>query len=54
MNLEEMIRAIQTKLGTEVDGKAGPQTWKAIYETIVGPITAAKQPFGARPRLLRR
>lgn len=42
MNLEEMIRAIQTKLGTEADGKAGPQTWKAIYETIVGPITDAK------------
>ncbi|HLB30368.1 MAG TPA: M15 family metallopeptidase [Gammaproteobacteria bacterium] len=35
MNIEEMIAAIQKKLGIDVDGKAGPQTWGAIYEHIV-------------------
>ncbi|WP_374605993.1 M15 family metallopeptidase [Thermomonas sp.] len=37
MKTEAMIRAVQQKLGIEVDGKAGPQTWGAIYQTIVRP-----------------
>jgi peptidoglycan L-alanyl-D-glutamate endopeptidase CwlK len=36
MDIEEIIRRVQRKLGVEVDGKAGPVTWKAIYEEVVG------------------
>lgn len=35
MRIEEMIAAVQQELGIEVDGKAGPQTWGAIYEHLV-------------------
>ncbi|MEY4763886.1 MAG: hypothetical protein RI907_559 [Pseudomonadota bacterium] len=35
MKLEEMITAVQTTLGVEPDGKAGPQTWGAIYAKLV-------------------
>ena len=45
MKTEEMIRAVQAKLGIDVDGKAGPQTWGAIYQTIVRPQTAPKVAF---------
>ncbi|HXU32303.1 MAG TPA: M15 family metallopeptidase [Thermoanaerobaculia bacterium] len=37
MKIEEMIAAVQKKLGVEVDGRAGPQTWGAIYALIVKP-----------------
>lgn len=36
MKTEEMIKAIQTKLGIHVDGRAGPETWGSIYTHIVG------------------
>ena len=36
MRIEEMIAAVQAQLGVEVDGKAGPQTWGAVYARIVG------------------
>lgn len=35
MKIEEMIAAIQQAIGVEVDGKAGPQTWAALYERLV-------------------
>ncbi len=35
MRIEEMIAAVQEVLGVEVDGKAGPQTWGAIYARLV-------------------
>jgi peptidoglycan L-alanyl-D-glutamate endopeptidase CwlK len=35
MNIEEIIRSIQSELGIAVDGKAGPQTWEAIYQRLV-------------------
>ncbi|MBL8397082.1 MAG: M15 family metallopeptidase [Candidatus Accumulibacter sp.] len=35
MRIDEMIAAIQQELGVEVDGKAGPQTWAAIYERLI-------------------
>jgi len=35
MRIEEMIAAIQAELGIEVDGRAGPQTWGAIYERLL-------------------
>lgn len=37
MTIEEMIRTVQEALGVEVDGRAGPETWGAIYARIVGP-----------------
>lgn len=37
MKTGEMIRAVQKKLGVEVDGRPGPQTWGAIYQSIVRP-----------------
>ena len=36
MNIDGMIRQVQAKLSLSVDGKAGPQTWLAIYSRIVG------------------
>jgi peptidoglycan LD-endopeptidase CwlK len=35
MRIEEMIAAIQKELGVDADGKAGPQTWGAIYARLV-------------------
>lgn len=37
MTLEEMVTAVQKALGVSVDGKAGPETWTAIYQKIVKP-----------------
>jgi peptidoglycan L-alanyl-D-glutamate endopeptidase CwlK len=36
MHIEGMIKSIQSRLGLEPDGKAGPLTWTALYEKIVG------------------
>ena len=41
MTLEEMISAVQKKLGIQVDGKAGPQTWTAVYAALVRPKAAS-------------
>lgn len=35
MKIEEMIAAVQQAIGVDVDGKAGPQTWGALYERLV-------------------
>lgn len=35
MRIDEMITAVQKKLGVTADGRAGPQTWAAIYEAVV-------------------
>jgi peptidoglycan L-alanyl-D-glutamate endopeptidase CwlK len=37
MKIEDMIAAVQKKLGVQVDGRAGPETWGAIYAHIVKP-----------------
>ena len=37
MKTDDMVRAVQQKLGIEVDGRAGPQTWGAICQYIVRP-----------------
>ena len=37
MQIDEMISAVQKKLGITVDGRAGPETWGAIYTQIVKP-----------------
>ena len=44
MRIEEMISAIQKELGIDVDGKAGPQTWAAIYQRIVPQKPADTEP----------
>ncbi|MGB7802068.1 M15 family metallopeptidase [Buttiauxella sp.] len=35
MNINELIRQIQTELNIDIDGKPGPQTWTAIYQYIL-------------------
>ena len=42
MNIDEIIRAVQERLGVEADGKAGPETWEAIYNRIVPRKATAK------------
>ena len=42
MKVEEMIESVQRTLGVAVDGRAGPQTWNAIHQHIVG--TSAPMP----------
>jgi len=47
MRIEEMIAAIQKELDIDVDGKAGPQTWGAIYSRLVTKKIAGKSPSEA-------
>jgi peptidoglycan LD-endopeptidase CwlK len=47
MRIEEMIAAIQKKLHIEVDGKAGPETWGAIYSRLVAQEVAGQRPSEA-------
>ena len=47
MRIEEMIAAVQDKLGVEVDGKAGPETWGAIYARLVGKRIDGHRPMDA-------
>jgi len=47
MNLEDMIAAVQKKLGVEADGRAGPQTWGAIYAHVVKPKIGGVTPTEA-------
>lgn len=34
MSIESLISEIQKKIGVEIDGKAGPETWKEIYKAL--------------------
>ena len=43
MNVQELIAAVQKKLGVTVDGCPGPETWQAIYQAVVG-TSAPRQP----------
>ncbi|MEP6821207.1 MAG: M15 family metallopeptidase [Chthoniobacterales bacterium] len=55
MDIEAIIGAVQEELGLKADGKAGPQTWKAIYLRIKGkppedadaPVTTKDLPASA-------
>lgn len=47
MKLEEMIGGIQKALGIQVDGRAGPETWGAIYAHIVKPTIDGVAPAEA-------
>lgn len=43
MNLDKIIRDVQKTLQVDVDGKPGPETWAAIYASVVGkPVPATK------------
>jgi len=44
VRIEEIIREIQSVLGVAVDGRAGPQTWGAIYERLVKKKIGAQVP----------
>lgn len=35
MNIDELVRELQEELGVSVDGKAGPETWGAIYKRVL-------------------
>jgi peptidoglycan L-alanyl-D-glutamate endopeptidase CwlK len=43
MNLDKVIREVQKALNVGVDGKPGPETWAAIYASVVGkPVPGSK------------
>ena len=44
MEITEMIEAVQRKLKVDVDGKAGSETWGAIYAAIVKPTISGVAP----------
>lgn len=44
MHIRTMIEAVQRKLGIQVDGCAGPETWCAIYAAIVEPAAVVGAP----------
>ncbi|MFL9610604.1 M15 family metallopeptidase [Methylobacillus sp. Pita2] len=52
MTMDEMIKSVQKALGVQVDGKAGPETWGAIYRQLVTrePLTAPPVPDIADPQ----
>ena len=47
MELSEMIRAIQGALHIQVDGRAGAETWGAIYAALVKPTVDGVAPAAA-------
>lgn len=47
MDIEAIIRAVQKELGIGVDGKAGPETWRAIYLRLKGKKAGKKGKKGA-------
>ncbi len=44
MELDTVIREVQTALGITADGKPGPITWEAIHEHIIGQHALSVQP----------
>lgn len=51
MDITDMIRAVQAALGVQVDGRAGPQTWGAIYAALVKPHIDGGPPEAALARV---
>lgn len=49
MNLEALIRAVQTFVGVSPDGSPGQITWKAIYTNLTGNAWADPQPATVDP-----
>jgi peptidoglycan L-alanyl-D-glutamate endopeptidase CwlK len=54
MNLTDTISAIQEKLGLDVDGKPGPETWAAIHLAVVGKKPAADAGLDATIRAVQK
>jgi peptidoglycan L-alanyl-D-glutamate endopeptidase CwlK len=54
MNLDTTIRAIQQKLGVDVDGVAGPGTWGAIHLAVVGKKAAPDAGLDATIRAVQQ
>lgn len=54
MQIQDMIRAVQKKLGVEADGRAGPQTWGAIYAALVDNTVAGVAPEDGLSRVDER
>lgn len=44
MDIIDMIKAVQKRLGVDVDGRAGPDTWGAIYAALVRPTVSGRPP----------
>ncbi|MBM3366728.1 MAG: M15 family metallopeptidase [Betaproteobacteria bacterium] len=51
MTLEQPISSVQKQLGIQVDGRAGPETWGAIYAHIVKPSVGGVAPAQALERV---
>lgn len=51
MELSEMIRAVQGALNIQVDGRAGAETWGAIYAALVKPSVDGVAPEVAISRV---
>jgi peptidoglycan L-alanyl-D-glutamate endopeptidase CwlK len=51
MTLTDIIKEVQTTLKLDADGIAGPQTWGAIHERIVGGKSAANAGKAPVPEL---
>lgn len=47
MDISEMIKAVQKAVGVDVDGHAGPETWGAIYASLVKETIGGKAPESA-------
>lgn len=47
MKIDEIISGVQKKLGVLVDGRAGPETWGAIYAYVVKPKIGGVAPADA-------
>lgn len=54
MSLLDTIRAIQTKLGIDDDGRPGPETWAAIHNAVVGRKPAADAGLDAIIRAVQK
>ena len=54
MQITEMIEAIQRKLKIQVDGRAGSQTWGAIYAAVVEPTIRGATPEQALSKVDHR
>jgi peptidoglycan L-alanyl-D-glutamate endopeptidase CwlK len=51
MEISDMIRAVQGALNIQVDGRAGTETWGAIYASLVKPTIGGVPPEAAISRV---
>jgi peptidoglycan L-alanyl-D-glutamate endopeptidase CwlK len=49
MTIEDIVSAVQRSLGIDVDGRAGPQTWGAIYTAVGASPPLAEPAMAAAP-----